>query len=92
MKVEKRDHMKDEISALIDDELDKTNDTEMDASIGEQIKTQETEANIWAQRKAKFEKDKEEYQKIVNKYQNLTGEDLVRMQEEAMRIANQENK
>lgn len=54
--------MKDEISALIGDELDKMEE-EPNEEVVEELKKREQEANNWAQKKAEFEKAKEEYQK-----------------------------
>ena len=56
--------MKDEISALIDDELDQMEE-EVTPDVVEELKNREQEANNWAQKKAEFEKAKEEYQKSL---------------------------
>ena len=76
--------MKDEISDIINKELDEKEVTmeEMSIDYSEELKKLEEEHNKKIQAMTE-----EEVQKMIDERANLTGEDLMKMQEEALQEA-----
>ncbi len=76
--------MKDEIRDIINKELDEKEVTmeEMSVDYSEELKKLEEEHNKKIQAMTE-----EEFQKMIDERANLTGEDLMKMQEEALQEA-----
>lgn len=81
--------MKDEISALINDELDQTPDSleDMYSNIGDELKQKEEEQNLFAEQQRKMIEERLAFQQKLKDLENLSGEELLKKHNEVMEEA-----